>query len=104
VPAIEPAVETAKSRPAIRPTLETALATSRTAIGVTPASTTLGGPKRTIEATSGFSRGPGSQDTIQRSTGSSANGIASTSAPPSSTVAASSAGDGRRSASAPPAQ
>ncbi len=43
------------------PTASSSRDAIRTAIGVTIASTTLGGPKRMTDATSGFARGPGSQ-------------------------------------------
>jgi hypothetical protein len=99
-----PAVESANSRPAVAPTLDTERATSRTAIGVTLASTMLTGPNSATDATSGFARGPGFQSTTARSTVSSTSGTVSTSAPPSSTVPTSRPGAGHRSARAPPAQ
>ena len=46
VPAMLPAVEIEKSRPAVRPSRSSERAASRTAIGETEASTTLIGPKR----------------------------------------------------------
>ncbi len=104
VPAIEPAVEMANSRPAVWPSVASELAQSRTAIGATPASTRLGGPKSTIAAKSGSSRGPGSQRTIVSSTGPSMIGIASTKSAPSPITAASRLGRGQRSASQPPTQ
>ena len=63
VPAIEPAVETAKSLPAVRPRRSSEWASSLTAIGETVPSTTDGGPKMAIVATTGFIRGPGFQAT-----------------------------------------
>ena len=78
VPAIEPAVEIAKRRPAVRPRWSSERARSLTAIGETVPRTTAGAPKRTIVASSGFSRGPGSSSTTRSSTQPSTNGIAST--------------------------
>ena len=75
VPAMLPAVETAKSRPAVLPTLVIERALKRTAIGVAVASTTLGSPKRAIVATSGFQRGPGSHSTTCSSTQPSTTGM-----------------------------
>ena len=68
VPAIEPAVEIAKRRPAVRPRLSSERAFNRTAIGETVPSRTLWTPKRQIVASSGLSRGPGSHATIHSST------------------------------------
>ena len=78
VPAMLPAVETEKSRPAVRPTRASERARRRTAIGVTQAMRTLIGPKRTTAASSGSRRGPASQPTTVSSTASSTSGIAST--------------------------
>ena len=63
VPAIEPAVETAKSRPAVLPRCSSERAFRRTATGEMVPRTTLGTPKRRIVAISGLRRGPGSQAT-----------------------------------------
>ena len=104
VPAMLPAVEIEKRRPATVPRRSSERAARRTAIGETDASTTLIGPKRMIAATSGSSRGPGSQETTCSSTHSSTTGIASTSAAPSAIAPTKRYGDGHRSASAPPAQ
>ncbi len=104
VPKMLPAVEMEKRRPAVRPTRVSDWARRRTAIGVTPAMRTLGRPKSAIAAISGFSRGPGSQDTTASSTGSSMIGMrrivsaARAMTPSRSPVA------GSRSASAPPSQ
>ena len=103
MPAMLPAVEIAKSRPAVRPSLSIDRAASRTAIGETDASTTLIGPKRITAATSGLSRGPGSQATTCSSTHSSTSGIARTSPAPSAIAPTKRYGEGQRSASAPPA-
>jgi hypothetical protein len=104
VPAIEPAVEIAKSRPAVRPRWSSERAFSRTATGETVPRTTLWTPKRRIVATSGFSRGPGSHATTRSSTQPSTNGIASTSRPAPPSSATSSRTVGRRSAMMPPSQ
>jgi hypothetical protein len=69
VPTMLPAVDTEKRRPAVRPTRASDRARRRTAIGVTPAMSTLAGPKSTVAATRGFRRGPGSQETTASSTG-----------------------------------
>ena len=55
----------------------------RTATGVTAARTTLSGPKSATAATSGFRRGPGSQETIASSTTASRSGTARTAKAPS---------------------
>jgi hypothetical protein len=90
VPTMLPIVETEKRRPAVRPRRASSRACSRTAIGVTEASTTLGAPKRSTDASSGFARGPGSHPTTASSTARSMNGIASTPAAPSAIAATSS--------------
>ena len=100
VPTMLPAVEIENSRPAVRPRRSIERAASRTAIGETEASTTLIGPKRTIAATSGSSRGPGSHETTCSRTHSSTSGIASTSTAPSAIAPTNRYGDGQRSASA----
>jgi hypothetical protein len=99
-----PAVETAKRRPAVRPILVTERERRRTAMGVTPAKTTLGIPKRITAATNGFARGPGSHITTQRRTVSSTTGIASTRSAARPITESSSLVAGSRSASAPPSQ
>ena len=104
VPAIEPAVEIAKSRPAVRPISSSECAFSRTAIGETVPRITLWAPKRKIVARSGFSRGPGSQATSLSSTQSSTKGIASTSSEADASIATRSRGVGQRSAMTPPIQ
>ena len=87
VPAIEPAVEIAKSRPAVRPSSSSECAFSRTAIGETVPRITLWAPKRKIVASSGLSRGPGSHSTRCSSTQSSTKGIASTSSEAAASIA-----------------
>ena len=104
VPKMLPAVDTEKRRPAVRPTRASDCARRRTAIGVTPAMSTLGTPKRTIEAISGFNRGPGSQDTTASSTGSSSSGIARIESAARAMTPSSRPVAGKRSASAPPSQ
>jgi hypothetical protein len=104
VPAMLPAVEIEKRRPAVRPRCASDLARKRTAIGVTPARRMLGAPKRTTAASSGSRRGPGSQLTTASSTGSSTNGTASTAAAARLITARRSRVAGSRSARAPPAQ
>ena len=104
VPAMLPAVETAKSRPAVLPTLVIERALKRTAIGVAVASTTLGSPKRAIVATSGFQRGPGSHSTTCSSTQPSTTGMSRIIAAPSVSAPSRRRGVGNRSASTPPSQ
>jgi hypothetical protein len=104
VPAIEPAVEIANSRPAVWPSVVSERARRRTAIGATPARTRLGAPKSAIAASSGLRRGPGSHSTIASNTGSSSTGIPSTNRDPRPITPASRLGVGSRSASQPPAQ
>ena len=78
-----PHVETENSRPAVRPSTARSGARSRTAIGVTAASSTLGGPKSRIIATTGSARGPGSQSTTNESTRPWTTGTSSTATAPS---------------------
>ena len=94
VPAIEPAVEIAKRRPAVRPSSSSECAFSRTAIGETVPRMTLCAPKRKIVARSGFRRGPGSHSTRWSSTQSSTKGIASTSSEAEASIATRSLGVG----------
>ena len=82
VPAIDPAVETANSRPAVLPRFSIERAFRRTATGDTLPRTTLGNPKRRMVAITGFNRGPGSQATTRSRIQPSTNGIASTSSAP----------------------
>ena len=104
VPAMLPAVETEKSRPAVRPTRASDRARRRTAIGVTHAIATLIGPKRITDATSGLRRGPASQPTTASRTASSTNGIASTRSAASAITPSRSLVTGSRSARTPPSQ
>ena len=99
-----PAVETAKSRPAVLPTFVIERALKRTAIGVAVASTTLGSPKRATVATSGFQRGPGSHSTTRSSTQPSTTGMSRIMAAPSVSAPSRRRGVGNRSASTPPSQ
>ena len=104
VPAIEPAVEMAKSRPAVRPSFSIERAFKRTATGDTLPRTTLGRPKRRMVAITGFSRGPGSHSTTRSRTQPSTNGIASTSSAPPPSRPTRRRGVGYRSAMMPPSQ
>ena len=104
VPAIDPAVEIANRRPAVRPSRSMSRAASFTAIGETDASTTLIGPKSMMAATSGSSRGPGSHATTWSSTHSSTSGIASTRPAPRAIAPTKRYGVGHRSARVPPSQ
>ena len=104
VPAMLPAVEIAKVRPAVRPTRGSARTCRRTAIGPTAESSTLIGPNRSTAQSTGSSRGPGSQRSTHSITGRSRSGIASTATAPAATTAASVTAVGKRSASAPPSQ
>jgi hypothetical protein len=104
VPAIEPAVETANVRPAVRPTRCSASACSRTAIGPTAESRTLIGRKRRAVQRTGSSRAPGSQARTASITTRSSKGIASTAAAAATITAVSVSGDGKRSPSVPPSQ
>jgi hypothetical protein len=104
VPAIEPAVESAKSRPAVRPRFASERARRRTAIGETVPRMTLWRPKRRIVARSGFRRGPGSHSTTRSRIQPSTYGIASTRSAATPSTATSSRGVGWRSAIAPPSQ
>ena len=104
VPKMLPAVEIENRRPAVRPSRSSELAASRTAIGEADASTMLAGPKRIAAASSGSSRGPGSQSTIHVSTVSSTTGTSATSTAPSESTETSRYGLGIRSATIPPTQ
>jgi hypothetical protein len=99
-----PAVETAKSRPAVLPRLVSDRARRRTAIGVAVARTMLGSAKRAIVATSGFQRGPGSQRTTCSSTQSSMTGIKRIRPAPTLSAPSRRSGVGNRSAVTPPTQ
>jgi hypothetical protein len=104
VPAIEPAVEIANRRPAVRPSRSSERARSRTATGETIPRMTLWTPNSRIVASSGFRRGPGSQRTSWSSTHPSTKGIASTSSEAATRMPTSSRGVGQRSATMPPSQ
>jgi hypothetical protein len=99
-----PAVETAKSRPAVFPRLVIERPRRRTAIGVAVARTMLGSPKRAIVATSGFQRGPGSHSTTRSSTQPSTTGMSKIIPAPSVSTPSKSSGVGNRSARTPPIQ
>jgi hypothetical protein len=94
VPAIEPAVEIANVRPAVRPTRGSVSTCSRTAIGPTAESSTAIGRKRIAVQTTGSSRAPGSQRSTASITGRSTSGIASTLTAPAPITTASVSGDG----------